>query len=160
MVNLLLTAFPILCLCGAFVYAALMGARLYKGSGFVSALAIAVVLAGLTLGRLIDRFVPLPGRLDDWVNYRGAAQVQISTQGDRYLAVLSVEVAVMFVLAAAVAFLAIALLKKDATRASRPGPNSLHPGILTAMFAFAVGLTARTKIAICLAYALARAHLL
>ncbi len=160
MVNLLLTAFPILCLFGAFVYAALMGASLYRRSGFVSALAIAVTLAGLTLGRLVDRFVPLPGQLDDWVSYRGEAQDQISTKGDRYLAVLSVEVAVMFVLAAAMALLAVALLRRDATRASRPGPNTLHAGILAAMFVFAIGLTSRTKIAICLAYALARAHLL
>jgi hypothetical protein len=160
MVNLLLTAFPILCLFGAFVYAALVGARLYKGSGFVSVLAIAVTIAGLSLGRLIDRFVSLPEELDDWVNYRGTADIQISTRGDRFLAVLSVEVAVMFIFAAAVSFLAVALLKRDATRASRPGPNSLHPGILAAMFAFAVGLTARTKIAVCVAYVLAKAHLL
>src|SRR5580704_13866129 len=156
MVNFLLTTFPLLCLLGAFVYASIMGVRLYKGSGFVSALAIAVTLAGLSLGRFIDRFVSLPGRLDDWVNYRGTADIQISTKGDRFLAVLSVEVAVMFIFASAVSFLAIALLRKDATRASRPGPNTLHAPLLAGVFAFAVGLTARTKIAICIAYALAK----
>jgi hypothetical protein len=160
MVNLLLTAFPLLCLLGAFVYAALTGVRLYRASGFVSVLAVAVMLAGLTAGRLVDRFVSLPREMDDWVNYRDTADIQISTKGDRFLAVLSVEVAVMFLFAAAVSLLAVWLLRRDETRASRPGPHSLHPGLLVSLFAFAVGLTARSKIAIYLAYVLARAHLL
>jgi len=160
MVTLLLSVIPVACLLSAFAYAAVAGARLHGSNGFLSVLGVAVTLAGLTLGRLLDRFTPLPRAMDDWINYRGPVDYEVTIKGDRYLAVLSVEVALLFLFAAALSFLAVVLIKRDAAGASRTGPLSRHLGPVAAMFVFAVGITARSKLALYLAYVLARAHLL
>src|SRR5580700_9036899 len=160
MVTLLLSAFPIACLLSAFAYAAVAGAKLHGSNGFLSVLGVAVTLAGLTLGRLIDRFMPVPRVMDDWVNYRGQVDYEVSSRGDRYLAVLSVEIAVIFIFAAALSTMAVVLIKRDAAGGSLPGRLSRQTGTLAALFVFAVGAAARSKLALFLAFMLARAHLL
>jgi hypothetical protein len=160
MVTALLSALPLVSILAAFIYAAVTGASLYRSSGFVSVLGVAVTLAGLTLGRLLDRFVSLPRGLDDWVNYRDAADSQAITRSDRFLAVFSVEVALLFVFAAIISFVAVALINRDAGGRTRSLPRSRQFAPLGALFVVAVGLTARGKLALCAAYLLARAHLL
>jgi hypothetical protein len=160
MTTLLLSVFPVLLLLSAFAYAAVSAAKLHGSNGFISVMGVAVTLAGLTLGRFLDRFTGMPRALDDWVNYRGPVAYEVTTKGDRYLAVLSVEVALLFLFAAALSFLAVVLIRRDAAGASRSGPLSTHLGPLAAMFVFAVGITARSKLALYAAYLLARAHLL
>lgn len=160
MMTPLLSAFPALCLFAALVYAVVAGAALYRSSGFVSVLGIAVTLAGLAAGRLLDRFAALPRNLDDWVNYRGPVDLQVSTRGERFLAVLSVEAALLFMLAAAISFVAIRLIKRDAAGRSRSEAPSRQFAPLAALFVLAFGLTARGKLAVYLAYMLAKAHLL
>jgi MFS family permease len=160
MVTLLLSVLPVLCVATAFVYAVVVGGALLRTSGFVSALAVAATLAGLALGRLLDRFVALPRELDDWVNYRGGVDPQISMRGERFLAILSVESAALFILASCAAILAVWLVKRDAegrTRSETP-PRRMAP--LAALFVLAVAITARSKLAVCVAFALAKAHLL
>jgi hypothetical protein len=159
MIAPLLSALPLFCILAAFLYAAVTGARLYRSNGFISVLGVAVTLAGLTLGRLLDR-VPLPHSLDDWVNYRGPLDHQISTKGERFLAILSVEVALLFLLASAVSFLAVLVIKRDASGASRTDTRMRKAAPLVALFAFAVGIPARAKISVYLAFLLAKAHLL
>lgn len=159
MVSALLSAVPLLGILAAFVYAAVTGAALFRTRGLVSSLGVASTLAGLTVGRLLDRFLALPRELDDWVNYRGPVDVQVSTKGERFLAVLSVEVALLFLFAAAISFLAIALIRRDAAAKARgAGPDPFPP--LAALFACAICITARAKLSICLAFLLAKAHLL
>ncbi len=158
MVTVLLSVVPLLCILAAFVYAAVTGAALFRSRGLVSSLGVASTLAGLTVGRLLDRFLTLPRELDDWVNYRGPVDVQVSTKGERFLAVLSVEVALLFLFAAAISFLAITLIRRDAGRGR--GAASDPFALLAALFACAICITARGKLSICLAYLLARAHLL
>src|SRR5580698_8108079 len=156
MVTLLLSALPIACLLAAFAYAAFAGAKLQGSNGFLSVLGVAVTLAGLTLGRLLDRFTPTPRVMDDWVNYRGHVDYEVSIRGDRYLAVLSVEVAVLFIFAAVLSTLAVVVIRRDAAGGSRPGNLSRQLGPLATMFVFAVGMAARSKLALYLAFVLAR----
>jgi hypothetical protein len=160
MVTLLLSVIPIACLLAAFAYAAVAGAKLHGSNGFLSVLGVAFTLVGLTLGRLLDRFTPTPRVMDDWLNYRGQVDYEVSSRGDRYLAVLSVEVAVLFIFAAALSTLAVVLIKRDAAGGSLPGRLPRQIGPLAAMFVFAVGMAARSKLALYLAFVLARAHLL
>jgi hypothetical protein len=74
--------------------------------------------------------------------------------------VFSVEVALLFLFAAVIAFLAITLIRRDAAAqartASRPGALPL----LATLFVFAVCITARAKLAPFLAYLMAKAHLI
>ena len=160
MVTTLLTTVPILCLRAVFIYSAVAGASLYRSKGFTSVLGIAVTLAGLTAGRMLDRFVPLPRYLDDWMNYRDSVSFQITTKGERFLAVLSVEVAVMFTFAALVSFIGITLIRRDATGTARAASKSRKLAPMIALFVFAICLTARAKLSVGLAYLLAKANLL
>jgi hypothetical protein len=158
-VTALLSAVPLLCILAAFVYAAVIGAALFRSRGLVSSLGVASTLAGLAVGRFLDRFLTLPRELDDWVNYRGPVNVQVSTKGERFLAVLSVEVALLFLFAAAISFLAVALIRRDAAGRARGAPSD--PFVpLAALFACAICITARSKLSIGVAFLLARAHLL
>jgi hypothetical protein len=156
----LLSVLPMLSLLAVFVYAAVTGVRMYRSSGRVSAIGIAVVLAGLVTGRLLDRFSSLPADVDDWVNYRGRAALEVATRGDRGLALLSVESAVMFVLAAVVVFLAVTLVRREDADKSRPAARSLPLPLLAALFILAVALLTRSKLAAIIAFLMAKAHLL
>jgi hypothetical protein len=158
MVGALLSAVPLLCILAAFVYAAVTGAALFRARGLVSTLGVASTLAGLTVGRLLDRFLSLPREMDDWVNYRGPFTVQVSTKGERFLAVLSVEVALLFLFAAAISFLAMALIRRDAAGKARAASDPF--ALLAALFACAICITARSKLSVCVAFLLAKAHLL
>jgi hypothetical protein len=160
MVTALLSVLPVLCVIAAFVYAGTVGMRLYRANGFISGIAIAVTLVGLAFGRILNRFVSLPRELEDWVNYRGGVDPQISTKGERFLAVLSVESALLFILAAIAAALAISVFKGDAEGTTRSGTRAQKTAPLAALFVVAIAITARSKLAICAAYILAKAHLL
>lgn len=159
MKTLLLSVLPMVSLLAVFVYAAVTGARMNRARGLLSALGIAVALLGFTIGRFVDRFVPVPDSVDDWSNYRNEAANTALTVGDRILAVLSVEVALMFLLASAMGALAVAIIKRDAALASttpRPGGFELLGGI----FVLAVAMTARAKLAVIVAFLMAKGHLL
>jgi hypothetical protein len=160
MTTLLLSVLPILSILAVFAYAAVVGSRMYRSSGQASILGVAMALAGFTVGRLIERFGTLPQDLDDWVNYRDGANHLVTTQGERSLAVLSVEVAILFTFAAVIAFLAITLVRRDAAALHRPVARSSEVPLLATIFIFAVGVTARSKLAAVLAFMLAKAHLL
>jgi hypothetical protein len=160
MTTLLLSVLPLLSISGVFVYASIAVIRMFRASGRVSVLGVAIAVAGLTLGRLVDRFGVLPQDLDDWVNYRGGEASQVSTGAERFLAVLSVEVALLFVFAGVIALLAIALIRRDVEPRAVPKPR---PGVfvlLAALFVFAVALAARSKLAVFLAFLLAKVHLI
>ncbi len=149
MTSLLLSVLPLAAMTAVFVYALTAGLRLYRASGQVAILGVATTIAGLTLGRLIDR-LPLPREVEDWKNL-GA---------DQFLDLLRVEVALLFLFAATLSFLAITLLRRDAAGQARPETRARQLPLLGALFAFAVGLTARSKLAALLAFALAKGHLL
>ncbi len=160
MTTLLLSVLPLLSIFGVFVYACIVGVRIFRASGRVSVFGVAVALAGLTLGRLVDRFGVLPQELDDWVNYRGGESSPVSTGAERFLAVLSVEVALLFVFAAVIALLAIALIRRDIEPGAVPAPRPRVLVLLAALFVFAVALAARSKLAVFLAFLLAKLHLI
>lgn len=159
MATLLLSVLPILSVLAVFVYALGVGLRMYRASGQASVLGVAATIAGLTAGRLLDRFIPLPRGLDDWVNYRDGAADQLSDRGERFLVVLSVEVALLFLLAAAISFLAITLIRRDAGP-RRPVDRRRELPLLGLLALLAVGITARSKLAVLLAFLMAKAHLL
>jgi hypothetical protein len=160
MATLLLSVIPLLGILAVFVYALVTGMRAYRSEGHVSILGVAVTIAGLTLGRLVDRLVPLPQYLDDWVNLRGSANSQIRTGGERFLAVLSVEVALLFLFAAAIGFLAVTMIRRDAAGRLRFIAHRGGFSLLATLFAFAVGITVRSKLAALLAFLMAKANLL
>ena len=155
----LLSVVPLLSIFAVFVYAAVTGIRMYRASGRVSVLGVAIAVGGLTLGRLVDRFGMLPQDLDDWVNYRGGS-TQVSTGAERFLAVMSVEVALLFVFAAVIALLAIALIRRDSEPQAALEGRPKGFLLLGALFVFAVALAARSKLAVFLAFLLAKAHLI
>jgi hypothetical protein len=156
----LLSVLPLLSIFGVFVYAAVTGIRMFRSSGKVAVLGVAIAVAGLTVGRLVDRLGVLPRSMDDWINYRGGESSQVSTGAERFLVVMSVEVALLFVFAAVIAFLAITLIRRDAEPRAAPeaGPTALV--LLSGLFVFAVAIAARTKLAVFLAYLLAKGHLI
>jgi hypothetical protein len=156
----LLSVLPMLSLLAAFVYAAVTGARMYRSSGRVSVVGIAVVLAGFITGRLIDRLSSLPADVDDWVNYRGGATLQVATGVDRGLALLQVESAVMFLFAAVIVFLAVTLVRREVAEQSRSAPRSPPLPLLAMLFIVAVALITRSKLAAIVAFLMAKAHLL
>ena len=156
----ILSYIPLLCILAALVYAALVGVRLYRETGKSSALGVAVAMLGMILGRLLDRFVPLVSGLDDWVNYRGKYTEQVTTRGDRFLAIMSLEVALLFLFAALISILAVTLIKRDVLPQTPPAPRSPQSGLLLVLFAAAVGIASRAKIAAYLAFLLAKANLL
>jgi hypothetical protein len=158
--QLLLSYVPLVCVLGAFAYAAVVGVRIYAGTGHGSVLGVAVAMLGLMLGRLLDRFIPLVAALDDWINYRGALNERVKTQSERYLAVISVEVALLFMFSALIGFIAVTLIRRDLSGPSSPAARSLQGGLLGVLFAASLGLAGRAKIAAYLAFVLARAHLL
>jgi hypothetical protein len=158
--TLLLSVLPMLSILAVFVYAVVTGARMYRSSGRVSVIGIAVVLAGFVTGRLLDRLTSLPADVDDWVNYRGGAALEVATRGDRGLALLSVESAVMFVLAAVVVFLAVTLVRREEAEKARSGGRSLQLPLLATLFVLAVALLTRSKLAAIVAFYMAKAHLL
>jgi hypothetical protein len=160
MKTLLLSVLPLLSILGVFIYSCIVGVRMFRASGRVSVLGVAIALAGLTLGRLVDRLGVLPQDLDDWVNYRGGEGSPVSTGGERFLAVLSVEVALLFVFAAVIALLAIALIRRDSDPRALPAARPSVPMLLGALFVFAVALAARSKLAVFLAFLLAKVHLI
>jgi hypothetical protein len=159
MTTFLLSVIPLLSIFAVFVYASATGLRMYRASGKVSVLGVAIAVGGLTLGRLIDRFGVLPRDLDDWINYRGGSS-QVSTGAERFLAVMSVEVALLFVLAAVIALLAIALIRRDSE--PQPSAEGSPKGflLLGALFVFAVAMAARSKLAVFFAFLLAKMHLI
>lgn len=156
----ILSFIPLLCVLAAWVYASLVGVRLYRKTGKASVLGVAVAMLGMILGRLLDRFVPLVSGLDDWVNYRGAYTEQVTTKGERFLAVMSVEVDLLFLFAALISVLAVTLIRRDVTPQTPPAPRSIQAGVLLALFAASVGIAGRAKIAAYLAFLLAKANLL
>jgi hypothetical protein len=160
MTTLLLSVLPLLSIFAVFVYAGVTGLRMYRASGRVSVLGVAIALGGLTLGRLVDRFGVLPRDLDDWVNYRGSESSQVSTGAERFLAVMSVEVALLFLFAAVIALLAIALIRRDSEPQAGTEVRPKGMLLLGALFVFAVALAARSKLAVFLAFLLAKVHLI
>jgi hypothetical protein len=160
MATLLLNLLPVLSIVGAGAYAALTGLRMNRAGGQVCALAVAVAIAGLALGRLMDRFSRLPGFLNDWVNYRGDANDLASTGSDRLLSVLSVEAALLFVLAAVVALIAVLLIRRDAAIEAGPRARSRGRRLIAALFVATVAITFRSKLAVFIAFAMAKGHLL
>jgi hypothetical protein len=156
----LLSVLPLLSIVGVFVYASATGIRMLRDSGRVSVLGVAIAVAGLTVGRLVDRFGVLPQALDDWMNYRDGPGSQASTGAERFLAVLSVEVALLFVFAAVIALLAIMLIRRDIEPRAVPQPRPTALVLLGALFVFAVAIAARTKLAVFLAYLMAKVHLI
>jgi hypothetical protein len=160
MKTLLLSVLPIVSILVVFVYASFSGLRMYRARGIVSMLGIAATIAGLTLGRLVDRFATLPRGLDDWVGYRDEGPGQVSTGGDRILAILSVEVALLFLFVSVLAVLAILLIKRDSTAQTGPVPRPGALPVLAAVFVFAAGMTTRSKIATFLAFLMAKGHLI
>jgi uncharacterized Tic20 family protein len=102
----------------------------------------------------------MPRHLDDWINYRDEANNQVSTRGDRFLAVLSVEVALLFLFAAVIGFLAVTLVRRDAAAQLRPLARRHGFRTLAALFALAVGITVRSKLAALLAFLMAKGNLL
>jgi hypothetical protein len=156
----LLSVLPMLSILAVFVYAAVTGARMYRSSGQVSVVGIAVVLAGLVVGRIIGRFSSLPADVDDWVNYRGGPALQSATGVDRGLSLLSVESAVMFIIAAVIVFLGVTLVRRDETAQSRPVAHSPQLPLLAALFVMAIALLSRSKLAAIIAFLMAKAHLL
>jgi hypothetical protein len=156
----LLSVLPILSLLGAWVYAAVTGARMYRTSGRVSVVGIAVVLGGFIAGRMLDRFSTLPAGVDDWVNYRGGEGLQAATGLDRGLALLSVESAVMFFIAGVIVFLGVTLVRRDEAAQSRPVARSPQLPLLAALFVLSVALLWRSKFAAIVAFMMAKAHLL
>jgi hypothetical protein len=160
MTTLLLSVLPIAGIAAVFLYALVTGLRMYRSNGQVSIFGVAATIAGFAVGRIADRFLALPRYLDDWVNYRDGPASQASTGSVRFLAILSVEVALLFLFAAAVGLVVITLIRRDFARQSHPGERSLELPLLGGLFAFAVGITARAKLAALLAFAMARSHLL
>jgi hypothetical protein len=150
MATLLLSALPVASIMAVFVYAFTAGLRMYRSNGQVSILGVAFTIAGLTLGRLVDRYISLPHEVDEWVN----------SGADSFLALLRVEVALLFLFAAVMSFLAITLISRDAEGQLHPETRSRQVPLLWALFAFAIGITARSKLAAFLAYLMAKAHLL
>jgi hypothetical protein len=150
MATLLLSVLPVASIMAAFAYSLAYGIRMYRSSGQVSILGVASTIAGLALGRLADRNISLPRRVDDWVN----------SGVDHFLALLRVEVALLFLFAAVVSFLAITLLRRDADGRARPAGRSRLLPLLGMLFAFAIGITARSKLAALLAYLMEKGHLL
>jgi prepilin signal peptidase PulO-like enzyme (type II secretory pathway) len=155
----LLSVLPVISLLAVFVYAVVAGTRVYRKNGQVSILGVAVLIAGLAAGRLIDRFVPLPTGLDDWVNLRDAAS-EAGTRSERFLAVLSVEVALLFLFAAVIGFVAITLIRRDGVRQFNPIARPPEVPLLSSLFVFAVGITLRSKLAVLLAFLMAKGNLL
>jgi hypothetical protein len=156
----LLSVLPILSVLSVFAYAAATGIQMYRVKGQSSVLGIAVALAGFTAGRLLDRFAALPRGLDDWVNYRDQTNNAAVTRGDRLLAVLSVEVALLFLFAAVIGLVAIWLVRRDLAPPCGPAAPSGERRVLAALFVLAVGITARAKLATFLAFLMAKGHLL
>ncbi len=151
---------PTLSLLAVFVYAVVTGARMYRSSGRVAVIRIAVVLAGFITGRLLDRLSSLPADVDDWVNYRGGATLQVATGVDRGLALLQVESAVMFLFAAVIVFLAVTLVRREVAEQSRSAPRPPPLPLLAMLFIVAVALITRSKLAAIVAFLMAKAHLL
>jgi hypothetical protein len=150
MAALLLSVLPIASMAAVFVYALVSGLKVYRSGGQVSILGVAATIAGLTLGRIADRYGSLPREVDDWSN----------SGGDHLLALLKAEVALLFLFAAIVGFLAIKLLRRDAEGQVNPAGRSRQLPLLGSLFLFAIGLTARAKLAGLLAYVMERARLL
>jgi hypothetical protein len=144
----------------AFGYVVAVGIRIRRLTGQTSALGVGVAMAGLIVGRLLDRFVPLSGAVDDWVNYRTASTNQANISGERYLTLLAVEVALLCLFAAVSAVLTVTLIKRDALGVGPKEERSPQLGLLVALFLAAAGLTARAKLAAFAAFALARANIL
>jgi hypothetical protein len=160
METLLLSTLPLLCILASLAYAAVVGTRVYKATGFISVLGVAAGLLGAYVGRFLDRFIPLPRDVDDWVNYRGLVDYQVKATGERYLAILSVEAAVLFLLASAFTFLAVNMIRRDALGQSRGDKGPSRFAVLGGLFILALCLTYRGKLAACLAFLLAKAGLL
>jgi hypothetical protein len=135
----LLSTLPLLCILASFVYAAWVGIKVHRSTGQLSILGVAITLAGLSAGRLLNRFLPPAPTLDDSVNYRS----------------LKVEVALLFMLAAAVAFFAVTLLKRESMVRSMPPLDPRRGCLLVALFVSAIAITTRGKIAAYLVYLLA-----
>lgn len=160
MKTLLLSLLPLVSILLVFIYSCVSGLRMYRTRGLVCLLGIAATIAGFALGRLVERFAALPRGLDDWVNYRDEAAGQASTGGDRILATLSVEVALLFLLVSGLAVLAILMVQRDSTAQTSPIARPGAFPLLAAVFVFAVALTTRGKIATFLAFLMAKGHLL
>jgi hypothetical protein len=147
MASLVLSVLPVASISAVFVYALVSGLRMYRSSGQVAILGVGSTIAGLALGRLVGR-LPLPREVDDWVN----------SGGDHFLELLRVEVALLFLFASVVSFLAITLLRRDADGQARPDTRSRQLPLLGTLFAFAVGITVRSKLAALLAFLMDKGH--
>jgi hypothetical protein len=84
----------------------------------------------------------------------------VTTKGERFLTVMSVEVSLLFLFAALISILAVTLIKRDVTPVTTPAPRSPQGGLLLILFAASVGIAGRAKIAAYLAFLLAKANLL
>jgi len=159
-VKALLTAFPLFCFLASLGYAVVQGLRAYESKGRLSILGVAATLLGLLAGRMADRFIPLSDTLYNWVNYSSPNGEQVNTSDVRYLDTFSVETAIAFLFVAVIGYLAIAVIRGDAGDGPRPGPPGRGFGLLAGMFGSAAILTAHAKIAVCVTFLLAKAHLL
>jgi len=127
----LFSAFPLILVLAAFVYAAVVGEKVHGATGGIAILGIATTLLGMTAGWLLERFVPLTRGEDDWISFRS----------------LRLEVAVLFLLVAAIAFLGVSLIRRDVTGQSRTDSGLRKFASLAVLFVLAVGLPARAKLA-------------
>jgi hypothetical protein len=149
MVSLFLSVVPLASILAVLAYALASGLRIYRASGQVATLGVAITISGLTLGRLLDR-LPLPREVDDWMNSGGA----------HFLGLMRVEVALLFLLAAAMGLLVITLLRRDAEGQVHPETRSRQLPLLGMLFVLAVGIAARSKVAALLALLLEKGHLI
>jgi hypothetical protein len=131
----LLSAFPLICVFAALVYAAIVGERFYSSTGSVSILGIATTLFGLIVGWLLERFLPFPHSVDDLVNDHR----------------LRLEVTMLFFCVTAITLVGVTLVKRDAAARPKVAPSSRRLVLLIPLFVFAVGAAARVKIAAFLA---------
>jgi ribose/xylose/arabinose/galactoside ABC-type transport system permease subunit len=139
----LFSALPILLVLAAFLYAAVVGEKIHGSTGGIATLGVATTLLGLTMGWLLERFVPLTRGEDDWISFRS----------------LRLEVAILFLFVAAFTFVAVAVLRRDATGQSHLDSGRRKFGYLFSLFVIAVGLPARAKLAAVLVMLLTKENL-
>jgi hypothetical protein len=138
----LLSSVPLVCVFSVLAYAVVVGDRVHTSTGGVSIFGIAATLFGLIVGWLLERFVPPPVSIDDWVSYRS----------------IKLEVALLFLFVSALTLLGIALVRRDAL--VRPAPAA--PGkfaLLVPIFFLGVATAARAKIAALLVILLVKVNL-
>lgn len=158
--TLILQVMPAAMVFGALGYALFAGVRLYRSHGFLSLLALACTFGGLAVGRLLDRAIRLPKFLDDWVSYRGGATATVSSRAEPYLAVLSTEVALMLSCAAVIVVVGALLIRRDALGRSASATTFAKIAPLAGLVALALALTVRSKLAVAVAFVLAKANLI